>query len=279
MSPPVQVLLCFAPLVGLVVIYPTIIRVLMRLRPISDAAFREQLDALADHHRLQISDFVVWSTGGRYQNAAVVGALPWNRFVVLSDGLLQRLDSAERMALVRHELAHARRWHVLLRVLLVALPLWSWLWIRPIVPVTWYEHWEHLCRLSGIGLSPEIVRFLAVPTLLACVLRLSLGKLSRFLEHDADLSGCECYASHVSLAERRDACQALQRALKAIVPRAQHDQATWLHPSVNQRIAVLEVSLRDDQYATQMRDRSQLLLWLLPAAFVGIPLIAMVLAG
>ncbi|MFM2093811.1 MAG: hypothetical protein RIS70_935 [Planctomycetota bacterium] len=274
MSPHLQVLVYFAPLIVLVVVYPSIIRSLMRLRPMADRAFLDQLIALASQHRLRIQEFVIWQTGGRYENAAVVGALPWNRFVVLTDGLLGNRSHAELSALVRHELAHAQRSHVLMRVLLVALPLWCWLWGRSLVPATWEQHLNELWQQTGMGWSFTTVRFLAVPAVLVLVLRLALGKLSRFLEHDADLCGCDCYSPHASVADRSQACHALQRALEAIVPRAQRDRSTWLHPSTRQRIAVLEASVRDERFADRIRRRTEMLGLLLPLAYVAAPLVA-----
>lgn len=274
MSPHLQVLLCFAPLIVLVVVYPSIIRSMMRLRPMADRAYLDQLVALAEQHRLRIQEFVVWQTGGRYENAAVVGALPWNRFVVLTDGLLGNRSHAELTALVRHELAHAQRSHVLMRVLLVALPLWCWLWGRSLVPATWEQHLNELWQQIGMGWSFTTVRFLAVPAVLVLALRLALGKLSRFLEHDADLCGCDCYSAHASVADRSQACHALQRALEAIVPAGQRDCSTWLHPSTSQRISVLEASVRDEQFADRIRRRTETLGLLLPLAYVAAPLAA-----
>ncbi len=58
-------------------------------------------------------------TGHRVANAAMVGALPWPRFLVLTDGIMSLLDLQALRGVVAHEVGHARAGHPGLILLIV----------------------------------------------------------------------------------------------------------------------------------------------------------------
>ncbi len=72
-------------------------------------------------------------TGHRLPNAAMVGPLPWPRYLVLTDALVSILDTFALRGVVAHEVGHARAGHagLLMAVfvgipLLLAHPVWLW---------------------------------------------------------------------------------------------------------------------------------------------------------
>lgn len=63
-------------------------------------------------------------TGNRAMNAMMVGPLPIGRFLCLTDGIVNSLDSESLAGVVAHEVGHAKRGHpLLLMSLAVGLPL------------------------------------------------------------------------------------------------------------------------------------------------------------
>ena len=72
-------------------------------------------------------------TGHRMPNAAMVGPLPWPRYLMLTDALVALLDTFALRGVVAHEVGHARAGHagILMGVfvglpLLLAHPIWIW---------------------------------------------------------------------------------------------------------------------------------------------------------
>jgi Zn-dependent protease with chaperone function len=86
---------------------------------------RDRLTRLADTIGVRVRDFRVLK--GRRQklaSAAQVGTLPGLRYVVLTDYLVDHLDAQELDAVVAHELGHARRHHLLIKLGAVVM-LWA----------------------------------------------------------------------------------------------------------------------------------------------------------
>ena len=55
---------------------------------------------------------LLWQTHGGIANAAVLGIFPRLRYILLSDGLIEQLSSAQVEAVMAHEVAHVRRHHM-----------------------------------------------------------------------------------------------------------------------------------------------------------------------
>ena len=128
-------------LLVLAVTLPLMFRAFLPIRrlPQTPAAFvaREAATALGfPHSSLRLLD-----TGHREINAALVGPLPWPRYLVLSDGLLSLFlrDPLSLRGVIAHEVGHARAHHPAWLVVCVAvLPL---LWMEPLVRVLPKAEW------------------------------------------------------------------------------------------------------------------------------------------
>ncbi len=78
---------------------------------------RTRLDALAARIGVHVRDFrVIKGRGQKVANAAQMGVLPGLRYVLLTDYLLDELEPHQLEAVVAHELGHARRHHVLVKL-------------------------------------------------------------------------------------------------------------------------------------------------------------------
>ncbi|WZO95731.1 M48 family metallopeptidase [Isosphaeraceae bacterium EP7] len=92
---------------------PAFVRMAWPTRRLEDGPLRDRLERLAARHRFRCTDILVWETGGTAVNAGVTGALPWFRYVLLTDALIERLDARQVAAVFGHEVGHIAHRHLL----------------------------------------------------------------------------------------------------------------------------------------------------------------------
>lgn len=214
--------------------------------------------ALFERAGVNVQGIRVWNSGDRVSIALLVGLIPWQRYIVLSDRLLRTLSPRELEMLLLHEAAHIHRWHGPIRfsaVLLVAsLAILIGKLFLPITPAV--DSW-------GVD----------APTAL-WLLRMTLGLLLgigaawglRWLWHrteiDADLTACRLSSrclGYISETETMDPesrpldsnpqqWEATMRRSAMVLSAALHNlvgssiraqRATWTHPSVLLRVEKL----------------------------------------
>ncbi len=175
----------------------------------------------------------VMRSGGRLVTAALVGPLPWPRYLLLTDGLLAVLDPFALRGVVAHEVGHARARHPgLLLLLFVVVPVLA---IHP------------LASLDLESLGPEN---LAIGGLVA----LALGWwLVRRVMHQMEFE-----ADHLS-AEALGGAMPTITALERVgdVHGTRGDRATFRHPSGRARIEALLAWERDPGYRDRFARRSR----------------------
>nr|BAL52378.1 tetratricopeptide repeat domain protein [uncultured Planctomycetota bacterium] len=220
---------------------------------------RDLLESTARRLGFRYTDFRVWHTQNNIANALVTGILPWPRYVVFSDSLLQALSSYELVAVLGHEIGHVRRWH---------LPLYVGLCMLAAVSGV------QLLSLRWPGLEPYLVALLyRLPsdladwrqwlhlafsmTVLWGYIWLIFGYVSRHCEREADVYGClaascgnaQCsdHRENRSLAKSGDSLcptgirifiSALEKV--ADINGLPRTQWSWRHGSIARRIAYLE---------------------------------------
>ncbi len=94
------------------ILAPALVVRLLGARPLPAGEVRTTLESMCDRAEVRIRDILLWPTGGRLVNAAVTGFVSRFRWVLLTDGLLETLRREQVMAVMAHELAHARRRHM-----------------------------------------------------------------------------------------------------------------------------------------------------------------------
>ncbi|MCU0962881.1 MAG: M48 family metallopeptidase [Pirellulaceae bacterium] len=252
------------PLAAITVAFPWLLSRIWKTSPLPDSDLRQRLLALTRQMGIRCRDFRVWQTNNQILNAAVAGLLPAARYVFVTDGLLTFLRDDELEAVVAHELGHARRRHLWLRLALVGLPLWIVAQVRAWSPesVRVIADWQ-AAQLSD---SP-VVLHLAVAGLFCALAAAALGRYSRLLEHDADLCVWEVGhgATFVTAIDR----------LSYLCHERRH-RATWLHPSTAARVELLQRALQNPRAAYAYRRRVAringllLAVWLLTPAGVAL---------
>lgn len=243
----------FVPaLVLLFICFPLLLKSIWPTTPLPAGALRSRLEATATRLRFRARDILVWNTGGRMVNAVVTGLVAPLRYVLLTDGVIDEFSEDELEAVFAHEVGHVRHHHLLLRVLALLAPVVAFLAWQKFFPdaIALQSRWlaEHglpvafqgpLLLISGLGTYGLSV----------------FGMYSRLLEHEADLFACQA----LSPAPAGLAVERFTVALEKIgaATGLKRDAATWLHPSIASRTALLvsfaHTPARRQRFARQMQ--------------------------
>jgi STE24 endopeptidase len=98
--------------VGVAVFTPAILRHVWDTRPLPQGTLRSQLDRMCQRLGMRCREILVWRTGGMIVNAMVMGVLPRWRYVLITDGLLERMEDVKIEAVFGHESGHVKRRHI-----------------------------------------------------------------------------------------------------------------------------------------------------------------------
>lgn len=170
---------------GVAAFLPLVIRPLLGLKRLPAGPVRERLEVTARRLGVRFTDLLLWPTRGQTANAMVIGVIPWARYVIFTDRLLDGLEPDELDAVFGHEAGHARYGHLPYYMLflmlsggavsMVAFLLHTLLQAYGVgveIPVSW----EPLAPLIGIAV-------------LLVYLFVVFGLLSRVCERQADIFG------------------------------------------------------------------------------------------
>jgi STE24 endopeptidase len=97
---------------------------LLGAKPFPEGEIRSTLLLMCEQAKVPVREVLLWPTGGSMINAGVTGFIGPLRWVLLTDGLIDTLRREQVMAVMAHELAHARRHHMpWMAVTLIALAM------------------------------------------------------------------------------------------------------------------------------------------------------------
>jgi Zn-dependent protease with chaperone function len=230
-----------AVLVGSIFVsIPWILRLILGLRPLPDGPLRLQLLDTARRLQFRCNDILVWNTRGTVANAMVTGAIPFLRYVVLTDRLITGLEPEEVGAVFGHEVGHVKHHHMAFYLAFILASLAALTWglgairnaLPGLLPVTATQA-EWLQRLES--LAPAVV-----VAVLAAYIFVVFGYLSRRCERQADIFGC-----------RTASCNSFINALEKVGLLNGIDRerpgwfSSWQHSTIARRVDFLE-RMRDD---------------------------------
>jgi STE24 endopeptidase len=242
------------PILVIVLIFPGALRPVWLTRPLPEGPLRRRLESCASRFGVRVRDILVWRTGGRVVNAALVGTIPSLRYVLVTDGLLGLLDEDELEAVFAHEAGHARLHHAGQRILAVLVPIGLWHlaqgW-QPAAHAAWqatFQAWHSLA-------VPALWVSLAAAYLVATV-----GWFSRLLEYQADLWACRQLASVPDGASRADAVHCYVRALEKVLLATcgNRRRRGWLHPNLKSRVDLVHEAACNSGRAALLHRRVRL---------------------
>lgn len=248
-----QAVLEIAGVLGVLLITPAILSRVWDTVPLRDGPLFELLDSMYRRHGVRIGRSLVWRTHGTMINGAVMGLVYPARYVLLTDGLLERLSEKQVEAVSAHEIGHVRRRHMLwLGVLVLAAVLTSSL----LASLALHGAWSALGALAGWAASPEApdadvrhahwpVLFEGLVGLVSIVSAITVfGLASRRFEWQADafavqhLSGAVPHRREGQPVIAPEAVEAMASALEAV---ARHnaiplDRFTFRHGTIRTRL-------------------------------------------
>ena len=124
-------LLGFVAVLGAFAVMPWMLRLVLGLTPMPDGTLKRRLLDTARRLGFRCSGLLLWNTRSGMANAMVVGILPWPRYVIFTDRLLEEFTPDEVEAVLGHEIGHIRHRHMpyylaflLASIFVVALAMW-----------------------------------------------------------------------------------------------------------------------------------------------------------
>lgn len=113
LSHPWAKLMGFAGLFLFILVVPSLLPLLLGLRPMEPGPLRDRLAAAAKRLGVRYRNLYVWDTRGNVATAMVAGLTPRLRQIVFTDLLLATLTEDEIEAVFGHEVGHVRHGHLL----------------------------------------------------------------------------------------------------------------------------------------------------------------------
>jgi Zn-dependent protease with chaperone function len=207
-----------------------------------EAGMRALLLEACARMRVGVRDIMLWpADGSRVYNAAVIGVLPRMRYVLFTEDLLADFPPPQVVAVLGHELGHARHRHLpLYLIFALATMLAAFLLATPVTRLL-----AHLPLSARFG--PDMQKGVATLALLAIKWRLIFGYLSRACERQADLAGAGLCGDPAVMEE----------ALRAVARLSgqPEDAPSWRHYTIAERVAFLERVRLDPSVAARHHRR------------------------
>jgi len=248
---------------GVFLVAPAIIIRIWRTGRLAPGALRTNLEAMCERLKLRYRDILVWRTGGIVANAGVLGLTARWRYILISDGILEKMDPPHIKAIFAHEGGHVVSHHIFYSAIFA---------IGSIL----------LCgsaaEVSTAALGWDIFdSTLMTLALLAGVWAFAFGYISRRFERQSDVAGAWASAPPGDGSGRitPEGAAVFARALERIaelngIPPRQHN---WRHGSIAARVSYVlwlgSIAGTRDAADRTVR-RIKLALWLTLAAAIGI---------
>ncbi len=211
-----------------IVIAPTLIVHIWRTVRMPAGPLNDELAKVAQAMRLRFRRLLVWRTGGMIANAMVMGLLAPVRYVLLSDALLEQLDTREVRAVFAHEAGHIAGHHLFYMLLFSISSV--------ILCSSAGEVLAWRLRLDGLLAEGIVVALLAAAWLLG------FGWISRRFERQSDVVAAwysgDSGPSPDGRISPEGAC-AMARSLERIAQLngIGQGQWNWRHGSIRGRVA------------------------------------------
>ncbi len=265
-----------AVVLAVFVAMPWIVRLVLGLKPLPAGPLRTRLEGVARRLRFRSSNILVWNTRHGMGNAMVIGIVPWIRYVVFTDRLLEDFTPEEVEAVFGHEIGHIRHHHMLyyFGFLTASVIVLGWL-VNDL-----FKGWDSLLEAGNH-------KYLAAVPLVGVLLGyifLVFGFLSRRCERQADVFGCrtvsclqsDCRGHEDGLDPTqcgRGLCptgiNTFIRALEkvAFINGISRDRPgflqSWQHSTIARRVAFLQSMLLDPSVERRFQRRVALFKWAL----------------
>jgi Zn-dependent protease with chaperone function len=213
----------FFAIIALIIFSPFVIRVILPAKKITDSNLESIVLKVARRAGIREAKVLVWNTHMLLMNAFAIGIIFQPKTIVLTDKLIAFLSQRELLAVVRHEFAHHRYWHLTFLILgMFSTLLWT----------------DFVAKSVGLDTSLGYIQIIQ----LLCVI-LVFVLLSRAFEEQADAYAVKDESTSAgSDAVLQEAVLSLSSALGAIAQAGNQsgDRTDVLHGTILQRQIKIE---------------------------------------
>ncbi len=155
---------------------------------------------------VRVAGLRVWRTGGAMMNGMAVGLVPWCRWVLLTDLLMQCLPARGVMAVAAHEAGHLRQRHMLwLAAALVGGMGCAAVAVSGLVETVWPPEGPLPAWVEAAGTAAAVVVGAGI-----------FGAVSRRCERQADAFAVQVLSGGADAVVTEDAVQSMRRALAVV---------------------------------------------------------------
>ena len=167
------------------VLLPLAVKPVLGLASLPPGPARDRMEVMARLLGFRYRDLLLWPTRGGMANAMVVGVVPWARYVIVTDRLLDGLDPDELDAVFGHEVGHVRHGHIPYYLLFIALSAAvTSVAAAAAVKAAAEAGWVHPRAFDDWLTLPPLA-------LMGCYVFVVFGFLSRKCERQADVFGAK----------------------------------------------------------------------------------------
>lgn len=244
-------------LIVMLIFLPALIQRLWGCTSLNNPELEERLERLCHRAGFSHAGMKRWTILRSSHTAAIIGIVSRFRYVMFTDGLIERLTEKEIEAVLAHEIGHSYRKHLLLYPfvifgLVISSGLFSLFFLDAL--------FSHFALREYLG-SPELweaLRPLAVfvpyGIIAVAYFRLVFGFFSRNFERQADL-----HPVHLGL-EHTHIISALHSV--AVASGEPIDKPNWHHYSIRERMGYLNAVSEQPELAGQHHRRVRRILYL-----------------
>lgn len=227
----IVVLLVFVCFIAL--IFPPLLMRVWGCRPMPASNIRDHMTSFCQRMNLHYREIMIWPLfGGQMLTAGVVGFIGRFRYIMVTPGLLDNLNSEEVDAVLAHEIGHVKRYHMPLYLLVLAgftvmvNPLIE-LFLYSVVQRDWFYR---LAEQSNVSLAGFLDIFLPMTMLVLLVvfLRVVFGFFMRNFERQADLHALTSLGGGAAISAALEKVALLSGNIR--------DLPSWHHFGISERV-------------------------------------------
>ena len=247
-------------------VMPLFLRLFLGLKPLGPGPLRERLTAKASAIGFRFSNVLVWNTRNGVANAMVTGVLPWLRYVVITDRLMEELNEDEIEAVFGHEFGHMKHHHMFFYMVFIvsSLMLMGGLWSAG---AYWLQDLEAPAWLTSIvdAAAWHSVAVWVILAVVAAYILIVFGWLSRRCERQADIFGCKTAspAAFISALEKVADLNGISRERPGFF-------SWWQHSTIADRIDFIRRMETDPALEPVFQRRLRLTKWSLALGLIGL---------
>lgn len=236
-------LIFFSGFVLLMMIYmPGMIQRWWGCRPLRGSEKAGELKAFLDEKGFRHRGLLTWPIfEGRMMTAGIMGIAPRHRYILITDSLLEILSVDELKAVIAHEIAHAKYFHLLFYLVFMAGFMVISLGLQDFLPYLYYIHPPLIGLISGGDTQSVNLYYLtlSIPMLITLIVyfRYVMGFFMRNFERQADLYSARLMGGPALTVSSLEKIAYYSGKIR--------DVPSWHHFSIRQRVDCLMKTLVD----------------------------------